>query len=325
MISMRALATAAVLAVITTFSAAAQDWPTRTVTMVVPYAAGGPADVIARVVAPGISAALGQQVIVENIGGAGGVAGADHVIRATPDGYQFLFGPAGVLAMNQTLFKDAPYNSVVDFAPVGLIATAPPILITRKDFPANNLQEFIAYAKAHPGALQFGSGGAGSGPHITCVLLNAAAGISAVHVPYRGVMPAYQDLLPGRIDYMCDFISTALPQIKSGAVKAMATLTLERTPMLPNLATADEQGLSGFDAPGWYALVLPKGTPLAIVRRLSKALSDALDSPAVRDRLTQLGNTVVPAAQRTPEYFAKFLPNEIAKWAGPIKASGISM
>ena len=293
--------------------------------MVVPYAAGGPADVIARVVAPGISDALSQQVIVENIGGAGGVTGAEHVMRAAADGYQFLLGPVGVLAMNQTLFKNPLYNSAVDFAPIGLMATAPPILVTRKDFPANNLKEFIAYAKGHPGALQFGSGGAGSGPHITCVLLNAAAGISAVHVPYRGVMPAYQDLLPGRIDYMCDFISTALPQIKSEAVKAMATLTRERTPMLPNLATADEQGLTDFDAPGWYALVLPKGTPDAIIRRLNKALSDALDTPAVKDRLTQLGNTIVPPAQRTPEYLAKFIRSEIAKWAGPIKASGVSM
>jgi tripartite-type tricarboxylate transporter receptor subunit TctC len=325
MISIRVLATVAALAAIRAAPAAAQDWPTRAVTMVVPYAAGGPADVIARVVAPGISDALSQQVIVENIGGAGGVTGAEHVMRAAADGYQFLLGPVGVLAMNQTLFKNPLYNSAVDFAPIGLMATAPPILVTRKDFPANNLKEFIAYAKGHPGALQFGSGGAGSGPHITCVLLNAAAGISAVHVPYRGVMPAYQDLLPGRIDYMCDFISTALPQIKSEAVKAMATLTRERTPMLPNLATADEQGLTDFDAPGWYALVLPKGTPDAIIRRLNKALSDALDTPAVKDRLTQLGNTIVPPAQRTPEYLAKFIRSEIAKWAGPIKASGVSM
>jgi tripartite-type tricarboxylate transporter receptor subunit TctC len=325
LISIKALATAGALAVITVAPAAAQVWPTRTVTMVVPYAAGGPADVIARVLAPGISNALGQQVIVENVGGAGGVTGADHVARAAPDGYQFLLGPTGVLAMNQTLFKHPLYNSAVDLAPVGLIATAPPVLIARKDFPANNLEEFVAYAKGHPGALQFGSSGVGSGPHITCVLLDAAAGISAVHVPYRGAMLAYQDLLPGRIDYMCDFISTALPEIKSQSVKALATLTRERTPMLPNLATADEQGLTGFDAPGWYALVLPKGTPNAIVRRLNKALSVTLDSTAVKDRLTQLGNTVVPPAQRTPEYLARFISSEIAKWAGPIKASGTSM
>ncbi len=293
--------------------------------MVVPYAAGGPADVIGRVLAPGMSQILGQQVIVENVGGAGGITGAEHVVHAEPDGYQFLLGPSGVLAFNQTLYKHPPYNSVTDFAPIGLIAVAPPFLVTRKDFPAVNLKEFIAYAKQHPGALKFGSGGFGSGPHITCVLLNTATGISAVHVPYRGSGPAYQDLLPGRIDYMCDYISTALPQIKSKAVNAIATLTRERALLLPNLPTADEQGLSGFDAPGWYALVLPRGTPGAIVRRLNKAMSKALDSPAVKDRLTQLGNTVVPPEQRTPEYLTSFIQSEIKKWAGPIKASGVSM
>jgi tripartite-type tricarboxylate transporter receptor subunit TctC len=293
--------------------------------MVVPYAAGGPADVIARVIAPGMSHVLGQQMIVENVGGAGGVTGAERVAHAPPDGYQFLFGVTGVLAFNQSLYRHPPYNSTMDFAPVGLVATAPPLLITRKDFPAANLKEFTGYAKQHPGALKFGSAGAGSGPHITCVLINSAAGISAVHVPYRGSNPAYQDLLPGRIDYMCDFSSTALPQIKSGAVKAIATLTRERTPMLPSLATADEQGLSGFDAPGWYALVLPMGAPEAVVHRLNDAMSKSLDDPAVGGQLSQLGNTIVPPAQRTPEYLSSFIQSEIKKWAGPIKASGVSM
>ena len=275
--------------------------------------------------AAGMSDMLGQQVIVDNVGGAGGMTGAERVARATPDGYQFLLGAIGVLAQNQTLFKHPLTNSVTDFAPVGLIAVAPPILITRKDFPASNLKEFIDYAKNNQSSMQFGSSGAGSGPHVTCVLLNAAIGISVVHIPYRGIGPAYQDLIAGRLDYMCDYIATALAQIDAKTVKPIATLTRERAPALPDLPTANEQGLTGFDAPGWYALVLPRGTPSAIVRRLNKAMSDALDTPAVRDRLTRLGNTVVPPAQRTPEYLAAFIQSEIAKWAGPIKASGVTI
>jgi tripartite-type tricarboxylate transporter receptor subunit TctC len=313
------------MAVAAAAPAAAQDWPTRPLTMVVAYAPGGPSDVVARILAPGMSEALGQSIVIENVTGAGGMVGAARVARAAPDGYQILAGAAGMLAQNQTLYKHPLYNSLTDFAPVGLIATAPPILVARKDFPASNLQEFIAYARSHQSAMQYGSAGPGSGPHITCVLLNAAIGISAVHVPYRGASPAYQDLLAGRFDYMCDFISTALPQIQGKGVKAIATLTRERTPVLPDLATADEQGLTGFDAPGWYALVVPKGTPEAIVRRLNAAMSHALDTPAVRDRLTQLGNTVVPPAQRTPEFLADFMRSEVAKWAVPIKASGVSM
>jgi len=305
--------------------AAAQDWPTRPVTMVVPYAPGGPADVIGRVVASGMSDALGRQVIVENFAGAGGMTGAERVARAAPDGYQFLLGANGVLAQNQSLYKHPLYNSATDFATVGLIATAPPILITRKDFPAGNLKEFVAYAKANQSTMQFGSAGPGSGPHITCVLLNAAIGISVVHVPYRSSSLAEQDLLSGRFDYMCDFISTALPQIEANSVNAIATLTRERARALPDLATAAEQGLTGFDAPGWYAIVAPKETPAAAIRRLNKAMSDALDTPTVRDRLTQLGNNVAPPAERTPDYLGPFIASEIAKWAVPIRASGVSM
>jgi tripartite-type tricarboxylate transporter receptor subunit TctC len=179
--------------------------------------------------------------------------------------------------------------------------------------------------KANQSRLQFGTAGPGSGPHVTCVLLNTAIGSTVTDVSYRSSNTAEQDLIAGRIDYMCDFISTALPQIEGKTVKAIATLTRDRTPMLPDLATADEQGLTGFDAPGWYAIVAPKATPAPIVQRLNKAMGDALDSAAVKDPLTALGNTVVPPAQRTPDYFAAFLRDEIVKWARPIKASGVSL
>jgi len=324
MVAIRTLAIAAAVATLAA-PAAAQDWPTRPVTLVVPYAAGGPADIVSRMVTPRMSESLGQQIIVENVGGAGGITGAARVARAAADGYQFLMGPAGLMSQNQSLYKSLPYDAVNDFAPIGLVATAPPILVARKDLPASNLQEFIAYAKAHHGDMQFGSAGAGSGPHVTCLLLNGAMGVSVTHIPYRGSAQAEQDLVAGRFDYMCDFISTALPQIRGNTVKAIATLTRERTPVLPDLASADEQGLKDFDTPGWYAFFVPAKTPDAVVRRLSKALTAALDTPSVRDRLQELGNTAAPPARQGPEYLGKFLRSEIDKWAPPIKASGTSL
>ncbi len=324
MVAIRTLAIAAVVAALAS-PAAAQDWPTRPVTLVVPYAAGGPADIVSRMVTPRMSESLGQQIVVENVGGAGGITGAARVARAAPDGYQFLMGPAGLMSQNQSLYKSLPYDAVNDFAPIGLVATAPPILVARKDLPVNNLQDFIAYAKAHHGEMQFGSAGAGSGPHVTCLLLNGAMGVTVTHIPYRGSAQAEQDLVAGRFDYMCDFISTALPQIRGDTVKAIATLTRERTAVLPDLASADEQGLKDFDTPGWYAFFVPAKTPDAVVRRLSQALAAALDTPSVRERLQELGNTAPPSARQGPEYLGKFLRGEIVKWAAPIKASGTSL
>jgi len=303
--------------------AAAQEWPTRPISMVVPYAAGGPPDVIARIIAPGMSESLGVQVVVENVSGAGGITGTARVARAAPDGHTFLLGAAGVLSQNQTLYKHPPYNSTTDFAPVGLIALTPAILVTRPNFPASDLHEFIAYAKANQAKLLFGSGGAGSGGHIACLLLNTAIGVTVTHVPYRG--SPRPDLMAGRLDYMCDFSSTALPEIEAKQVKAIAVLAHERVAMLPDLPTGDEQGLANFDATGWYAFVAPARTPERIVRRLNKAMSDALDGPVASERYKRLGNTVAPPLQRSPEYLGAFIRSEIDKWAGPIRASGVSM
>jgi tripartite-type tricarboxylate transporter receptor subunit TctC len=305
--------------------AKAQAYPSRPIMMVVPYAAGGPVDVVGRILAARMSELLGREVVVENIVGAGGMTGMVHTARAMPDGYQFVIAGTGAFAQNQTLYKHALYNAASDFAPLGLVAEAPAILVVRKEFPAANLQEFATFIKAHPDKVQFGSSGAGSGQHISCVLLNSRIGASVTHVPYRGVGPAYADLIAGRIDYMCDFVATALPQIEANTVKPLATLTIERTPVLPDLPTADEAGLAHFDAPGWYALALPKGTPDTIVNRLNKAMTDALDSPGVADRLKELGTIPVRGERRTPEYLAKFIPSEIEKWAAAIKASGLSM
>jgi tripartite-type tricarboxylate transporter receptor subunit TctC len=318
----RALATVVAIATIAAVPVAAQEFPTRPLTLVVPYAAGGPADVVTRLVVPKMSEVLGQTIVVENVPGAGGMTGAARVARAAPDGYTFLQGPAGVMTQNQSLYRHPLVDGATDFAAIGLIATAPPILIARNDMPVSNLQEFIAWAKAHQDTLKWASAGPGSGPHITGVLLNAAIGVTGTHIPYRGSAAAEQDLVASRIDYMCDFIATALPQINGKTVKPLATLTLARTPVLPDLPTADEQGLKGFDSPGWYAFVAPAKTPAAAIRRLNQALAAALDTPAVRDRLQQLGNSVPPAEQRAPEFLAQFIRSEISKWAAPIKASG---
>jgi tripartite-type tricarboxylate transporter receptor subunit TctC len=318
---------AACVAALPVFSniARAQEWPTRPVTMVVTFAAGGVNDVVARILAPRMSEILGQQIIIENVAGAGGMTGAVRVAKAPPDGYQFMIGGPGQFAYNQTLYKRPLYNAATDFRPIGLAVEGPFVLITRKDLPASNLQDFISYAKENQHTMQFGSGGAGSGAHLSCALLNSVIGANVTHVPYRGGGPAMQDLQGGRIDYMCDVITTALPQIVGKTVKAIATLALGRTPLLPDLPTADEQGLTNFEAPAWFAFVLPKGTPDTVARRLSKVMGDALDTSAVRERLRDLGLSAVPSERRTPEYLAKFIPSEIEKWAGPIKASGVSM
>jgi tripartite-type tricarboxylate transporter receptor subunit TctC len=303
-------------------SAGAQDWPARPVTLVVPYAAGGPVDTIGRILAARLSEVLGQQVVVENAGGAGGMTGASRVAKAAPDGYTVLLSGSAVLAINQTLYKKPLYNAATDFEQVALFADSARVLIARKDLPANTLPEFVAYAKANQAKMQYGSAGAGSGMHVCAVLLDAAMGTKITHVPYRGAGPAMQDLIGGRIDFMAEQISTALPQIQGDAVKAIATLGLDRAPGLENLPTAQELGLSGLDCSGWASLSLPKGTPDAIVRRLAKASNDAVETSAVRERFKSIGVTIPAAERRTPEYLAKFVPSEIERWAGPIKASG---
>jgi tripartite-type tricarboxylate transporter receptor subunit TctC len=305
-------------------TASAQDWPTRPVNLVVPYAAGGPVDTIGRILAARLSELLGQQVIVENAGGAGGMTGAARVAKAAPDGYTVMLSGSAVLAINQTLYKRPLYNAVTDFEHVVLFSDSARVLITRKDLPVSTLPEFVAYAKANDAKMQYGSAGGGSGTHVCAILLDVAMGTKITHVPYRGAGPAMQDLIGGRIDFIAEQISTALPQIQGNSVKAIATLGLDRAPGLENLPTAAEAGLQGLDCGSWGALSFPKGTPDAIVRRLAKASNDAVETPAVRERYRTIGVTIPAAERRTPEYLAKFVPSEIARWAGPIKASGAS-
>src|SRR5262245_22162073 len=315
---------AAFMLLLVATSGRAQDWPSRPVTMIVPYAAGGPVDTLGRILGARLGEVLGQQITIENVGGAGGMTGSARVAKAAPDGYTVLMGGTSVLAMNQTLYKRPLYDAATDFTPVALVTDSARVLITRNDFPANNFQEFVAYAKANQATMQYGTAGAGSGMHVCAILLDQAMGTKITSVPYRGSAIALQDMLGGRIDFLADQISTALPQIQGKSVKAMATLGIERAPGLEQLPTADELGFKGLDCGSWGAFVFPKGTPEPIVRRMAKAANETVDSPQVRQRLSDVGVTVPSAERRTPEYLAKFIPSEIARWAEPIRATGVT-
>jgi tripartite-type tricarboxylate transporter receptor subunit TctC len=308
-----------------TSAAWAQPYPAKPVTMIIPFAAGGPTDVLGRVMAQRMSEILGQQVVVENVGGAGGMTGAKRVADAPADGYNFVLGTVGTHAQGQTIYKKPLYNASTDFTPVALIAEVPIVLITRKDLPVSNLKEFVAYAKANQAKMQYGSAGAGSATHLGCVLLNYLIGVDITHVPYRGTGPAMQDLQGGRIDYLCEIVSTAKPQIDGGTVKAMAIMTKERSKALPDVPTGIEQGTPNLEAYTWNALFLPKGAPPDIVKKLNEAAVEAMKTPAVRERLEALGAVIVPEDHATPDYLGQFVKSEIEKWAAPIKASGVTV
>jgi tripartite-type tricarboxylate transporter receptor subunit TctC len=252
------------------------------------------------------------------------MTGASRVAKATPDGYTLLLSGSAVLAIIPTLYKKPLYNAVTDFAHAALFSDSTRILLTRNDFPASSLGEFVAYAKANQAKMQYGSAGAGSGMHMCALLLDGAMGTKITHVPYRGSAPAMQDLIGGRVDFVAEQISTALPLIQSHTLKAIATLGLDRAPGLDNLPTAQELGLPGLDCGAWGAFSFPKGTPDAIVRRLAAASSQAVETPALRERFKEIGVTVPAPERRTPEYLTKFVASEIERWAGPIKASGVS-
>ena len=305
--------------------ASAQEWPNRPITLVVTFAAGSSDDLLARILSPALSEFLGQQVIIENVGGAGGMSGASRVAKGAADGYQFVLGGTGTFAANQTLYKHPLYNALADFEPVALLTEQPMALIVRNELAIDTLQQFIAYARANQEKMQFGSGGLGSATHLGCVLLNSAIGVSVTHVPYRAAATAIQDVIGGRLDYLCPIISTALAQIEGGKVKAAALLSKTRSTVLPALATAQEQGLPDFDAYIWNAFFLPKGTPTAIVHKLHDAAVAALERSSVREKISEMGGVVVAPQRRSPEYLKRFVESEIAKWAVPIRATGLSM
>ncbi len=303
--------------------ASAQNWPNRPMTMVVAFPAGGSDDILGRIVASRLSDILGQQVIVENTSGGGGTTGTARVAKAAPDGYEFMLGTSATHALSQVLRKNPLYDSVSDFTPVALLAEQPFILISRKDLPANGLPEFIAYAKANEGQMRYGSAGEGSATHLVCALLGAATGVNAKHVPYNGGVPALRDLVAGRIDYFCPVVTIAIPQIQNKTINGIAILSKNRAPILPNLASAAEQGLADIVASTWFAIFMPKGTPVPIVQRLNTAVMAAMEAPSVQTQLKQIGADIVAPERRSPNYLKDFLKSEIEKWATAIRAANI--
>ena len=305
--------------------ASAQSWPTRPVTVVVPFAAGSSTDTAARILSAGISELLGQQIIVENIGGAAGMTGTQRVARAAPDGYQLVFATVDTVAIVPAMQKKPPYDSINDFTPAGLVVEQPIVLIVRKDLPVSSLAEFAAYAKANHSKMQFGSAGVGSGSHFSCAKLNAALGIDPAHVPYRSSGLAAQDLMGGRIDYICALGGTATGPVESGLAKAISLLTAERSALFPALATSQEQGIAGVDSYFWTAFLFPKNTPDAIVQKLNDATSRTLDQPVTAERLRKTGIEPIAAARRTPAYLKEFLQAEMKNWAEQVRSSGIPL
>jgi tripartite-type tricarboxylate transporter receptor subunit TctC len=293
--------------------------------MVVAFAAGSGSDILGRILGPRLAEVLGRPVIVENVGGAGGMTGTSRVARAQPDGYQFVLGNAGTHAVNQTLYRNPPYNAVTDFEPVALVAEQPIVLIARNDLPATNLQELASYVRANQSRVQYGSPGVGSTPHLACVLLNHAMGVNVTHIPYRGAAQAVQDIIAGRLDYQCSTAAAVAPQIEGRLVKGLAILTKDRSPVLPKLPSAHEQGLANFDTGTWYGFFLPKGTPKNIVQKLQGATIATLDTPSIQQRMRETSFDPVPRERQSPEYLKKLVESEVAKWAGPIKAGGISV
>ena len=292
-------------------------------TMIVPFAAGGPSDFIGRIMAQGMGQILGHNIVVENVSGAGGMAGAARVAGAAPDGYTMALGTVGTHAQSQTLYQHPLYDAVTDFTPVVLIANVPLALEVRKDLAVSDLKEFIVYTKAHQSQMQYASGG--SAGQLGCVLFNYLIGVDVTHVPYRGSAPALQDLEARRVDYMCDIMTTAKAPIDSGLVRGLAVLDRDRSPALPGIPTGVEQGQPDLIAYTWNAIFLPKNASVAVVNRLHDAAVETMHTQATRDRLVPLGAEIVPDSETSPQYLANLVATEIKKWAVPIKAAGVTV
>ena len=317
------LAAAMVLTAAYIVPAHAQDWPTRPVTMVVPFPPGGGTDVLGRIVAHRLSEILGQQVVVENLGGAGGMIGSAHVVNATPDGYEFDLGSRAD-AINQTLYKHPLYNFQKDLVPVILVADQAMVLLVRKDLPVDGLQDFIAYVRKNQNNLHSGSAGVGSTGYVDCALFNQAIGVKVQDIPYRGGGPAIQDLIAQQFDYFCTLAPTGGPPIQAGLVKGIAVLGHGRLPSLPDLATTFEQGMD-FAASTWFGFFVPKATPALIVKKLHDATAQAINTPSVQEQLVATGTFIVPPEHQTTEYLQSIIGPEIEKNGAPLKAAGMSI
>jgi tripartite-type tricarboxylate transporter receptor subunit TctC len=304
------MAAAALLMVAGMNGAQAQEYPARTVTIIVPFAAGGPADITGRIVGDIFNRHLGQKFVVENVGGAGGTIGALRAARASADGYTILSGHLGTNALASAFYPNLGYDPQKDFAPIGLTAEYPELLVVRKDFPANNLKEFIAYAKSNTSKLNVGHAGLGSVSYIGCLLLNAAIGIKPTMVPFTGTAPVLNAMLGGQIDYECDPVLGTLSQVQAGTVKALAIAARKRSLMLPDVPTSFEQGLPEFDCAPFYAVFVPSGTPQPVIEKLVEALNKGLSEEPVQKRLAELGADIVEPTRRGPRAPADLVKNE---------------
>ena len=301
------------------FAQPADPYPSRPVHLILPFPPGGGTDILGRLIADRLAASLGQPVVVENRGGAGGNVGAEAAARAAPDGYTLLLA-APTLAISPSLYSKLGYDPQRDFAPVSLVATVPNVMITHPSVPAQTLQEFIALAKARPGAMNFGSGGAGTSNHLGGELFNIVAGVKLVHVPYKGVNLAMNDVLAGNIQLVLIGIPAAAPNIKSGKLRALAVLARERSAALPEVPTAAEAGLPDFDVTTWYGVLAPAGTPRPIVMRLNAELVRIMHSPELKERLASMATD---PRTGTPEEFAAYIKQETARWAEVVRETGI--
>jgi tripartite-type tricarboxylate transporter receptor subunit TctC len=304
-------------------AAAQADYPSRPVTVIVPFAAGGPTDTITRIVGEHMSRTLGQQLVVENVVGAGGTTATTRAKRATPDGYTIMTGHMGTHAAAVGLYPNLAYNPATDFEPIGLIAGTPILILAKKDFPAKDLKEFVTYVKANGPKLNEAHAGVGSVSFTTCLLLNHLFGVKPTRVPYTGTGPSMNALVAGQVDYMCDQIVNAVPQVQGGTIKAYAVATPERNPALPDLPTTKEGGLPEYQVSAWNALFAPKGAPKAAVDKLTDALNKALDDPAVRKRLLDLGSDIPEPAKRGQQVLAAHVKAEVERWTPIIKAAGV--
>ncbi|MEA2876486.1 MAG: hypothetical protein QOF14_1682 [Hyphomicrobiales bacterium] len=303
-------------------SANAQDYPAKPITLIVPFAAGGPTDVISRIIGEHMSRTLGQQFVIENALGAGGTTASTRAKRAAPDGYTLITGHMGTHAASVALYPKLQYDPRTDFEPVGLIAGTPILVLAKKDFPARDLKEFVAYVKANEKTLNNAHAGVGSVSFTTCLLLNSIMGVKPTTIPFNGTGPSMNALVGGQVDYMCDQIVNAVPQVKGGTIKAYAIATAERNPSLPDVPTAKEAGLPEYEASAWNALFAPKGTPKAVVDKLTDALSKALDDEGVRKRLLDLGSDIPGPDRRGPAALSALVKSEVDKWGKVIKEAG---
>jgi tripartite-type tricarboxylate transporter receptor subunit TctC len=315
---------AALCALALTPQMAVADYPDRNITIIVPFAAGGPTDVIARIASDDMSKTLGQQMVIENVVGAGGTTASTRAMRSNPDGYTLIMGHMGTHAAAVGLYPKLAYDPRSDFEPIGLVAGTPILILARKDFPATNLKEFVSYLKANADKLNMAHAGVGSVSFTTCLLLNHILNVKPTAVPFNGTGPALNALVGGQVDYMCDQIVNAVPQVKGGTIKAYAIATPQRNPALPDVPTTIEAGLPEYQASAWNALFAPKGTPQPIVEKLNAALNKALDDPNTRTRLLELGSDIPESAARSAPALGTLVKNEVDRWTPIFQAAGVA-